>query len=59
MLDPAADAPLSTPGFVTIAPGTFTMGSPTSEPGRVSTETEHTVILTRSFDIMEKAVRQD
>jgi formylglycine-generating enzyme required for sulfatase activity len=39
--------------FVYIAPGTFEMGSPTSEPGRnpynQDNETQHTVTLTRGF----------
>ena len=59
MEDPDADAPTTTPGFVTVTPGTFTMGSPTGEPGRGSDETEHTVTLTGSYEIMEKEVTQD
>lgn len=35
--------------FVYIFPGTFTMGSPTDEPGRNSNETQHEVILTKGF----------
>ncbi|MGC9453018.1 MAG: SUMF1/EgtB/PvdO family nonheme iron enzyme [Oceanipulchritudo sp.] len=35
--------------FALIPAGTFTMGSPTSELGRWSNETQHTVTLTRAF----------
>jgi sulfatase modifying factor 1 len=35
--------------FVLIPPGTFTMGSPTDEPGRYTNETQHQVTLTRGF----------
>ncbi len=48
-----------TPGFVTIVPGTFTMGSLTSEPGRRPDETEHVVTLTGSFEMMAHEVTQD
>jgi formylglycine-generating enzyme required for sulfatase activity len=37
------------PSFVYIAPGTFTMGSPGDEPGRLSNETQHSVTLTQGF----------
>lgn len=37
--------------FVRIAPGTFTMGSPATEPGRFDNETAHEVRLTRGFEI--------
>jgi formylglycine-generating enzyme required for sulfatase activity len=57
-LDSDPDVPVSTPGFVTISPDTYTMGSPTGEPGRYSDETEHMVTLTGSFEIMEKEVTQ-
>ncbi len=33
-------------GFATMAPGVFTMGSPTDEPGRLEGETQHQVTLT-------------
>ncbi len=38
-------------GFVHIAPGTFTMGSPTNELGREEGEVQHTVTLTTPFYI--------
>jgi formylglycine-generating enzyme required for sulfatase activity len=37
--------------WVTIAGGTFSMGSPTSEPCRDLDETQHQVTLTRKFEI--------
>jgi hypothetical protein len=36
-------------GFVWIPPGTFVMGSPTSEPNRRFDEVQHTVTLTQGF----------
>jgi sulfatase modifying factor 1 len=45
-------------GFVRIEPGTFTMGSLANEPGRVSTETQHTVTLTRAFLLQATEVTQ-
>jgi sulfatase modifying factor 1 len=36
-------------GFVRIAPGTFTMGSPPDEPGHTPDEQAHMVTLTRGF----------
>ncbi|MBK8164331.1 MAG: formylglycine-generating enzyme family protein [bacterium] len=36
-------------GFVAITPGTFMMGSPTTEPGRAGGETQHQVTLTHGF----------
>ena len=35
--------------FVLLPAGTFTMGSPSDEPGRESDETQHQVTLTKSF----------
>lgn len=35
--------------FAFVAPGTFTMGSPTTEPGRDGDENEHQVTLTRGY----------
>jgi len=45
-------------GFVTVAKGSFTMGSPASEPCRGSDETQHGVTLTRSFEISSVEVTQ-
>ncbi|MBI5544626.1 MAG: choice-of-anchor D domain-containing protein, partial [Deltaproteobacteria bacterium] len=45
-------------GFALIAPGTFTMGSPSGELGRYSDETQHQVTLTRGFYLQEKEVTQ-
>ena len=41
-----------------ILPGTFVMGSPTSETNRNSDETQHTVTLTKGFYMGKYAVRQ-
>ncbi|MGC9450038.1 MAG: formylglycine-generating enzyme family protein [Oceanipulchritudo sp.] len=43
-------------GFSRIPAGTFTMGSPTSELGRYSNETQHTVTLTRAFYLQQTEV---
>lgn len=43
-------------GMITIAPGSFTMGSPTNEPGRESGETQHKVTLTRAFHLQRTEV---
>jgi len=45
----ADTAPKAPEGFVYIAPGTFTMGSPAAEANRWNTETQHTVTLTRGL----------
>ncbi len=45
-----------TPGFVVIPPGTFSMGSPASEPSHQSNETQHTVTLTRPFEMFATEV---
>ncbi len=45
--------------WVTVSAGMFTMGSPTSEPGRETYETEHQVTLTGSFEIQVIEVTQD
>lgn len=47
-----------TAGFVRIAAGTFTMGSPSSELGRQSNETQHSVTLTYSFEMKATEVTQ-
>lgn len=41
--------PPARPGFQWIPPGTFVMGSPTTEVGRQANEVQHTVTLTRGF----------
>jgi formylglycine-generating enzyme required for sulfatase activity len=43
-------------GFVAIAPGTFIMGSPTDEPGRSSSETQHQVTLTHGIYVQTTEV---
>ena len=45
-------------GYVRIAPGTFTMGSPDAEEGRVSDETQHNVTITRAFCMKATEVTQ-
>lgn len=42
--------------FVYIAPGSFTMGSPSDEPCRDLDETQHQVTLTRGFYMMQTEV---
>ena len=44
--------------FVRIPEGTFTMGSPGSEDGRSSDETQHEVRLTRAFELQTTPVTQ-
>jgi formylglycine-generating enzyme required for sulfatase activity len=46
------------PGEVGIPAGTFTMGSPTDEPGRSSDETQHQVTLTRAIYVSKHEVTQ-
>jgi formylglycine-generating enzyme required for sulfatase activity/alpha-tubulin suppressor-like RCC1 family protein len=41
-----------------VEPGTFTMGSPTTETGRSTNETEHTVTLTNGFYLGKYEVTQ-
>jgi formylglycine-generating enzyme required for sulfatase activity len=50
--------PVGPTGFVCIAPGTFVMGSPVSEPLRYTDETQHQVQLTRDFLICDHEVTQ-
>ncbi len=45
-------------GFVWIPPGTFVMGSPTSELGRAADEVQHTVTLTQGFWLSDHEVTQ-
>lgn len=45
--------------FVAISPGSFIMGSPTSERGRESDETRHRVTLTRGFEMQKTTVTQE
>jgi formylglycine-generating enzyme required for sulfatase activity len=49
---------LGTDGVVWIPPGTFAMGSPTSEPGREPDETLHTATLTKGFWMCDHEVTQ-
>ena len=44
--------------WVAIEPGTFEMGSPAMEPGHTSQETQHSVTLTRRFEILSTEVTQ-
>ncbi len=44
--------------FVLIPPGTFMMGSPSDEPGRVDNETQHQVTLSRSYYLQTTEVTQ-
>ncbi|MBU1162159.1 MAG: SUMF1/EgtB/PvdO family nonheme iron enzyme, partial [Proteobacteria bacterium] len=44
--------------FVYIEPGTFMMGSPSSEPGRDDDERQHRVTLTRGFHMQTTEVTQ-
>jgi formylglycine-generating enzyme required for sulfatase activity len=52
---PSSTAPV---GFVRIEAGTFTMGSPSGELGRLSEETQHSVTLTRDFYLQATEVTQ-
>ncbi len=51
----ADDAP-NLDDFVYVAPGAFTMGSPTNEPGRLSNEAPHQVTLTQGVDVQATEV---
>jgi formylglycine-generating enzyme required for sulfatase activity len=50
--------PMPPPVMVLIPAGTFTMGSPTSEPGRFPDETEHQVTLTHAIYVSTYEVTQ-
>lgn len=43
-------------GYVAIPAGTFTMGSPTNEPGRLTDETQHQVTLTHGIYVQTTEV---
>ena len=55
---PAPPPPSPSPRLVWIPPGTFVMGSPTSEAERYSDETQHTVTLTQGFYMGKYPVTQ-
>jgi len=44
--------------FIALPPGTFTMGSPTDEPGRFDRETPHVVTLTQGFYLQATELTQ-
>jgi formylglycine-generating enzyme required for sulfatase activity len=44
--------------FILMSAGTFTMGSPSGEPGRLSDETQHQVTLTQPFYMQQTEVTQ-
>ncbi|MBM3903475.1 MAG: formylglycine-generating enzyme family protein, partial [Verrucomicrobia bacterium] len=50
--------PAGPSGFVWIPPGTFVMGSPSSEEGRYADEVQHTVTLTQGFWMSDHEVTQ-
>ena len=56
--DSGAPIPPPSPGVVWIPPGTFVMGSPTSEAERYSDEVQHTVTLTKGFYMGKYPVTQ-
>lgn len=53
--DPNIDAHFE---FASVRPGTFKMGSPANEAGRDSDETQHTVTITKPFEIQTTEVTQ-
>jgi formylglycine-generating enzyme required for sulfatase activity len=55
---PAPPPASPSPRLIWIPPGTFVMGSPTSEAERGSDETQHTVTLTQGFYMGKYAVTQ-
>jgi formylglycine-generating enzyme required for sulfatase activity len=56
--DPNPCQSIPPPGMVRIPAGTFTMGSPTNEPGRFDNETQHQVTLTRAIYVSIYEVTQ-
>ena len=44
--------------MIYVGPGTFTMGSPSSEEGRMNDETQHRVTLTKGFWLGKYEVTQ-
>jgi formylglycine-generating enzyme required for sulfatase activity len=53
----ADDGQIETPaGFVAITPGTFMMGSPTTEPSRLTNETQHPVTLAHGLHVQTTEV---
>ncbi len=44
--------------FIPVSPGSFVMGSPSSEPNRESDEGRHLVILTKDFEMQRTEVTQ-
>lgn len=57
--DPARiDVGALTPGFVRVAAGRFTMGSPGLEPGRSPDEVQHPVRISRPFEMQITEVTQ-
>jgi formylglycine-generating enzyme required for sulfatase activity len=57
-LQVTADDGVNLDDFVVIPAGTFTMGSPTSEPGRSTDEAQHQVTLTRTICVSKYEVTQ-
>jgi len=55
---PETPADQRKPRFVRVPAGTFLMGSPESEEGRYSNETQHQVTIRRDFEIAETPVTQ-
>jgi formylglycine-generating enzyme required for sulfatase activity len=47
------------PGMIWVNPGIFSMGSPTTEEGRSTLETEHQVTITKGFYMGETTVTQE
>lgn len=53
-----ADHPDAPDGFVPVKAGTFTMGSPLNEPGRLDDEKQFTVQISNDFYMSEHEVTQ-